>query len=150
MTAPTITHVRRIRATPARVWNAFVDPDDLMHWWGPDSGPTLSAQTDVRVGGKYHIVFETAQGERFESHGEYLELDPPRRLVMSFWFSAQPDVRSRVTVAIVPVAGGAELTVRHDNFSNDGLPITVEDGWEGALAKIAAHLERPGNQEGSL
>jgi uncharacterized protein YndB with AHSA1/START domain len=142
MKSPTLTHVRRIRATPERVWNAFVDPNELVHWWGPDSGPTHSAHTDVRVGGTDQIVFETAQGERFESHGEYLELDPPRRLVMSFWFSATPNKRSRVTVTITPSAGGAELTVRHDGFSDEGLPVTHEDGWDGALAKMAARLER--------
>ncbi|HTQ41277.1 MAG TPA: SRPBCC domain-containing protein, partial [Polyangiaceae bacterium] len=76
--APSLTYVRRIRATPAKVWNAFVDPRELVHWWGPDAGPTLSAETDVRIGGAFKIVFRTMAGEQFESHGEYLELDPPR------------------------------------------------------------------------
>jgi uncharacterized protein YndB with AHSA1/START domain len=148
---PILVYKRRIRASPARVWNAFVDPRELVHWWGPDAGPTLSAETDVRVGGAYKVVFLTAAGERFESHGEYLELDPPRRLVMSFWFSITPDVRSLVTVTIVAVGEGAEVTVQHDGFSDDGLPISHADGWKGAIGKMAARLESPGErkQEGT-
>jgi uncharacterized protein YndB with AHSA1/START domain len=145
--APSLTYVRRIRATPAKVWNAFVDPLELVHWWGPDAGPTLSAETDVRVGGTFKIVFRTTGGERFESHGEYLELDPPRRLVMSFWFSVTPHLRSRVSVAIVAAGDGAEVTVTHDGFSDEGLPITHEEGWKGALDKMAARLESPAERE---
>ena len=139
--APSLTYVRRIRTTPAKVWNAFVDPRELVHWWGPDAGPTLSAETDLRVGGAFKIVFRTAAGEQFESHGEYLELDPPRRLVMSFWFSITPHIRSRVAVSIVAAGDGAEVTVTHDGFSDEDLPVTHEEGWKGALAKMAARLE---------
>jgi uncharacterized protein YndB with AHSA1/START domain len=139
--APSLTYVRRIRATPAKVWNAFVDPRELVHWWGPDAGPTLSAETDVRVGGAFKIAFRTMDGERYENQGEYLELDPPRHLVMSWWFSATPGVRSRVTVSIEPIDDGVEVTVKHDGFSDEGMRITHEKGWAGALDKMAARVE---------
>jgi uncharacterized protein YndB with AHSA1/START domain len=86
-------------------------------------------------------------GERFESHGEYLELDPPRRLVMSFWFSVTPDVRSRVTITIAAVDDATEVTVKHDGFKDEGLPTTHLEGWKGALGKMAAHLEGPTERE---
>ena len=114
---------------------------------GAGRGPTLSAETDVRVGGTFKIVFRTMGGERFESHGEYLELDPPRRLVMSSWFSVTPHLRSRVTVSIVAAGNGAEVTVMHDGFSDEDLPITHEEGWKGALGKMAARLESPTERE---
>jgi uncharacterized protein YndB with AHSA1/START domain len=139
--APSLTYVRRIRATPAAVWNAFVDPRELVHWWGPDAGPTLSAETDLRVGGRFKIAFRTLDGGHYENQGEYLELDPPRRLVMSWWFTAEPSVRSRVTVLIEPSVDGVDLTIRHDGFSDDGLPITHESGWAGAIEKMATRLE---------
>jgi uncharacterized protein YndB with AHSA1/START domain len=145
--APSLTYVRRIRTTPSRAWNAFVDPRELLHWWGPDAGPTISAETDVRVGGAFKIVFRTAAGEQFESHGEYLEVDPPSRLVMSTWFSITPQIRSRVTVSIVAIDHGVEVTVTHDGFSDQDLPITHEDGWKGALAKMVARLESSTEKE---
>jgi uncharacterized protein YndB with AHSA1/START domain len=139
--APSLRYVRRIRATPAKVWNAFVDPLEIMHWWGPDEGPTLSAQTDLRVGGRFRVAFCTVRGERFENVGEYLEVDPPRRLVMSWWFSATPHLRSVVTVSINAVDGGAEVTIQHDGFSDDGLPVSHAAGWAGALTKLAQRVE---------
>jgi uncharacterized protein YndB with AHSA1/START domain len=144
--ATSLTYVRRIRAKPAKVWNAFVDPREIVHWWGPDAGPTLSAETDVRVGGAFKIVFRTLAGETFESHGEYLELDPPRRLVMSFWFSITPHLRSRVAISIVAVGDGTELTILHNGFSDADLPVTHEEGWKGAIGKMAARLEREEEQ----
>jgi uncharacterized protein YndB with AHSA1/START domain len=145
--APSLTYVRRIRATPAQVWNAFVDPRELVHWWGPDAGPTLSAETDVRVGGTFTIAFRTMDGERHENRGEYLELDPPKRLVMSWWFSSTPHVRSRVTVSIVDIDDGVEVTVKHDGFSDEGMRITHEKGWEGALRKMAARVQNASEKE---
>ena len=145
--APSLTYVRRIRATPARVWNAFVDPRELVHWWGPDAGPTLSAEADVRVGGAFRIAFRTMDGDRHETHGEYLEIDAPNRLVMSWWLSDTPGVRSRVTVSIVAVHDGAEITVKHDGFRDEGLRVTHQDGWAAALGKMAARLEAQEEQE---
>lgn len=145
--AQSLTYVRRIRATPAKVWNAFIDPLELVHWWGPDAGPTLSAETDVRVGGAFRIAFRTMDGERHETRGEYLDLDPPKRLVMSWWLSDAPSVRSRVTVSIVAVREGVEVTVKHDGFSDEGLPVTHEQGWVGAIGKMAARVEAQEEQE---
>ena len=145
--APSLTYVRRIRATPAKVWNAFVDPRELLHWWGPDAGPTLSAETDVRVGGTFKIAFRTMDGEHHENHGEYLEVDPPKRLVMSWWLSDTPQLRSLVTVSLVAVDEGVEVTVKHDGFSDDGVRITHEKGWEGALRKMAARVQNAPERE---
>jgi uncharacterized protein YndB with AHSA1/START domain len=136
-----LTFVRHIRAAPEKVWNAFVDPREILCWWGPDAGPTVSAETDVRVGGGFKVVFETLTGERFENNGKYLELDPPRRIVMSWRLSATPGIESRVTVSIEATQAGSKLTIQHDGFSDDGLAATHEQGWTGAIDKMIAHLE---------
>ncbi|HEY2511447.1 MAG TPA: SRPBCC domain-containing protein [Polyangiaceae bacterium] len=145
--APSLTYVRRIRATLAKVWNAFVDPRELLHWWGPDAGPALSAETDVRVGGAFRISFRTMDGELHETRGEYLDLDPPKRLLMSWWLSDTPGVRSRVSISIVAVHEGVEVTVKHDGFSDEGLRVTHEQGWVTAIDKMAAHVEAQEEQE---
>jgi len=46
-----LTLVRRIRARPAILFEALTTPDGIAHWWGPDAGPVLFAETDVRTGG---------------------------------------------------------------------------------------------------
>jgi uncharacterized protein YndB with AHSA1/START domain len=145
--APSLTYVRRIRAKPAAVFQAFVDPRELVHWWGPDEGPTLSAETDVRVGGRFRVVFRTMHGELHECNGEYLEIAPPRRLVMSWWWSAAPDQRSQVTVSIDPIDEGAQLTVLHEGFVDTATRDGHEVGWAGAIDKMAKHLESANEKE---
>jgi uncharacterized protein YndB with AHSA1/START domain len=34
-----------------RVFRAFTDPDELVHWWGPMNVRTSMAEIDLRVGG---------------------------------------------------------------------------------------------------
>ena len=57
-TKPSLTIVRRIKATPAKVYAALTEPAKMMRWWGPDAGPTLSAEADVRPGGRLSVVPE--------------------------------------------------------------------------------------------
>jgi uncharacterized protein YndB with AHSA1/START domain len=45
---PSVTIVRRIKAPPAKVYAALTEPKLMIRWWGPDAGPTLSAEADVR------------------------------------------------------------------------------------------------------
>jgi len=118
------------------VFAAFVEPAHIMKWWGPDAGPTLLAETDVRVGGRFRVVFETLDGERHENRGEYLEIDAPARLVMAWWWASTPERRSRVTVAIRPISGGSELTIHHEMFFDAATRDNHLSGWNGTLDKL--------------
>lgn len=57
-----VTIVRRIKAPPAAVWAAITQPDQMMQWWGPDAGPTLSVEAEVRPGGRFSVVFRLENG----------------------------------------------------------------------------------------
>ncbi len=145
--APGLKHVRRMRAAPEKVFQAFVDPREIVHWWGPDAGPVLSAETDVRVGGRFRVAFRTMDGELHESCGEYLEIDAPRRLVMAWWWSITPHLRSRVTVSIDPIDEGAQLTLLHEGFADTESRDSHEAGWGGALDKLATLVESAPEEE---
>ena len=145
--APSLKHVRRMRAAPEKVFQAFVDPREIVHWWGPDEGPVLSAETDVRVGGPFRVAFRTRDGELHESCGEYLEIDAPRRLVMSFWWSSTPHLRTRVTVSIDPIDEGAQVTLLHEGFADTVSRDSHEGGWAGALDKLATRVESTPDEE---
>jgi uncharacterized protein YndB with AHSA1/START domain len=50
MTDTTLTLVRRMAASPDTVFDALTRPEQIALWWGPDAGPVLVTETDVRVG----------------------------------------------------------------------------------------------------
>jgi len=79
-----LTLVRRIEAQPSIVFDAVTSAEGIAQWWGPDEGPVLLAEADVRVGGRYRLRFRMLDGTGHESSGVYLELVRPERVVMSW------------------------------------------------------------------
>src|SRR5262249_34104924 len=71
---PSLTLVRRTRARPAIVFEALTTPEGIASWWGPDDGPVLLAESELRVGGRFRVRFRMLDGSEHESSGEYLEV----------------------------------------------------------------------------
>ena len=74
--------VTRVVNGPARiVFEAWTKPELFQRWWVPKSAPItlLSCEQDVRVGGKYKLVFG-ANGSTMEFFGTYTEVKPHVRL----------------------------------------------------------------------
>ncbi|NNE11109.1 MAG: SRPBCC domain-containing protein [Ilumatobacter sp.] len=110
-----------IDAPPAAVYDLWTTADGLCAWWG------VAASVDVRVGGSIEVDID---GEHVMI-GEFLELDPPHRLAMTFgWRDGElPPGASTVEVTFDPRAGGGTtVTLRHA-----GLPVDFVDshvrGW---------------------
>jgi uncharacterized protein YndB with AHSA1/START domain len=135
--------VRRIAARPAIVFDALTTPEGIAHWWGPDDGPVLIAETDVRVGGRFRVRFRMRDGSEHESSGKYLEVRRPERLVMSWnWLCGEEDPNeSRVEIDLRQVAGGTELTLIHSALFSEETRRSHEEGWSGALDKLVRHFE---------
>lgn len=131
-----LTLVRRIRARPETLFTAMTEPEGIAQWWGPDSGPVLFAETDVRVGGSFRVRFATLDGGEHESFGTYLEVDPPRRLAMSWQWTSDEDVESRVEIDLRAVDEGTELTFTHAQLLDDEARVNHAEGWNGALDKL--------------
>ena len=75
---PSLTLKRRIKASPKAVYAAWTDPKKIVKWFGPDAGPVEHAELDLRVGGRYSIVFRTENGEEHHVSGVYREVVPMR------------------------------------------------------------------------
>jgi uncharacterized protein YndB with AHSA1/START domain len=140
-----LTLVRRIAARPQIVFEALTTPEGIRHWWGPDAGPVLHAETEVRVGGRYRVRFRLLDGSEHESAGEFLELDPPRRIVMSWqWMAGGPAEESgavsQVEIDLRPIGVGTELTFTHARLRTEASRSSHEDGWSDALDKLTRYL----------
>jgi uncharacterized protein YndB with AHSA1/START domain len=144
-----LTLVRRIAARPSIVFDALTTPEGIAHWWGPDDGPVLVAETDVRVGGRFRVRFRMRDGSEHESSGEYLEVRSPERLVMSWrWLCGEEDPNeSRVEIDLRPVPGGTELTLTHSALFSEETRRSHEEGWSGALDKLVRRFAKESNKE---
>lgn len=73
-----VSNDRVIAHPPERVYGAFADPEQLIHWWGPD-GFTNSVQAfDLRPGGAFRITMHNSRGQHFDNDKTFHEVTPQR------------------------------------------------------------------------
>jgi uncharacterized protein YndB with AHSA1/START domain len=140
---PSVTIVRRIKASPARVYAAITEPEQMLQWWGPDAGPTLRAEADVRPGGRFSVVFQLLNGDEHNPTGIYKEVIPERKLVFTWEWPGMPERESLVTFLLEPFEGGTRLTLIHERLPDEEARKSHEDGWCGLLDKLPVFLGEP-------
>jgi uncharacterized protein YndB with AHSA1/START domain len=144
-----ITLVRRIKARPSIVFDALTTAEGISEWWGPDHVPIVRVQVDARVGGAYRVRFRTLDGREHEAYGTFLELAPPRRIVMSWHYAlgGEADERgrsSRIEIDLVPFDGGTDLRFTHAELASDASELSHAWGWTGSLDKLVRYAEDAG------
>jgi uncharacterized protein YndB with AHSA1/START domain len=137
---PSLTLKRRLNAPPETVYAAWTDPKKLVHWFGPDQGPVTKAETDVRVGGRFHVVFQTEDGEEHDVSGIYRVVVPNQKLQFTWAWRTMPERESLVTVIVRPDGDGSLLTLIHEQFFDEPARDRHEWGWTGSLNKLEKAL----------
>jgi uncharacterized protein YndB with AHSA1/START domain len=137
-----VTLVRRIGARPPIVFDAVTSAEGIAQWWGPDAGPVLVAEADVRVGGRYRVRFRMLDGSEHESSGAFLELVKPELAVLSWCWKGgvEGPGESRLEMRLRPIAEGTELTLIHSLLHDQETRRGHEAGWAGALDKLETHF----------
>jgi uncharacterized protein YndB with AHSA1/START domain len=143
MSTGTVRLHRVIRATPAKVYRAFLEADAMAKWLPPYGFTCKVHHMDARVGGTFKMSFanfSTGRGHSFG--GEYRELVSNERIRYSDKFD-DPNLPGEMetTVTLRKVACGTELTV-----VQDGIPqaIPVEMcylGWQESLTQLLQLVE---------
>jgi uncharacterized protein YndB with AHSA1/START domain len=130
-----VTH--RFTASPERVFDAWLDPEKARQFlFATPTGQMVRAETDPRVGGHYTFT-DRRDGDDVVHTGEYLEIDRPRRLVFTLVVPKYSSETSRVTIEIVPLASGCELTLTHDGILLEYKERSAE-GWSKIFAGLSA------------
>lgn len=137
---------RVIRASRQRVFEAWTRPAEIRKWFGPAGSEVLEAEADVRQGGRWSITTRHLSPDGGEEHrcgafGEYITIVPNRLLRFTWTPNSSPNEETLVTIELQDVAGGTELTLRHERFANELSRAGHEQGWTGTLVKLAAFLE---------
>jgi uncharacterized protein YndB with AHSA1/START domain len=129
---------RTLPAPPERVWHALTDARALAGWFWPQLDNTV--EIDLRPGGTYRI---TGPKAGIAVAGEYLAVDPPRRLVFTWWWDGEPE-QSHVTVELRASPDGTVLTLVHDRFREESTRDQHAQGWHDCLDRLPDWLVTAG------
>jgi uncharacterized protein YndB with AHSA1/START domain len=131
-----------IAAPPARVFAALTQSEEIVRWWGSDELYRTTAWTaDFRVGGRWRADGVGADGSPFFVEGEFLEIDPPHRLVQTWRPPFDGGHTTTLSYRLEPTELGTRVTLRHSGFT--GRPDSCRshaNGWVRVFGWLAAHL----------
>jgi uncharacterized protein YndB with AHSA1/START domain len=129
-----VTREIAIDASPETVWQFFVDPEKATRWMGQ------AATLDPRPGGVYRV--EVIPGHT--ARGEFVELDPPRRLVQTWGWEAGedgprsvPPGASTIEIELVSDGDGTVVRFTHRDLPDAAAAESHAHGWDHYFARLA-------------
>ena len=135
-------------APPDRVFDAWTRGEALTQWMRPYDMAVATAEADLRIGGYYRVALRGREGGRTNEvviFGEYLEVEPPRRLRFT-WES--PVTFGRPTIVTLSISGRGPgeaetlLELTHERLHDDLSVERHEAAWEELFGKLAEFLAR--------
>ncbi|CAB3825415.1 SRPBCC family protein [Achromobacter piechaudii] len=143
MTTGTVNFHRVLRASPDRIYRAFLEADAVAKWLPPYGFTCQVHELDAKVGGKYRMSFRNfGSGQIHAFGGEYLELVPGEKLRYSDRFD-DPNMPGEMitTIQLRKVMCGTEITIEQS-----GIPAAIPTemcylGWQESLLQLARLVE---------
>ncbi len=140
--AETLVLQRHLKAAPARVFDALTRTEELAAWFGPEAVAIRNLEADVRPGGAYRLEMHNEDGSFYALAGQYLEVDPPSRLVMTWvWENGEyAGQETLVSIVLRPAPGGTQLELTHENLAGIEARDKHEGGWSSTFDSLDKHL----------
>ncbi len=131
-------YVTYIRTTPEKLWQALIDPEFTRQYW-----VETWQECEWRAGSPWRLMIPDG---RVGDSGEVLEIEPKRKLVLSWRNEFKPEMReegySRLTYELEQVGGSVKLTVLHEmDVPKSKLIDAVSNGWPHLLSSLKSLLE---------
>ena len=135
MTDPVVVLTRFLPASPAEVFAAFVDAEEIRRWWGPRGCETTEAEVDLRPGGRCRWVMRFDNEVRV-LYGQVVEFEQDRRLVLKNMWDDPENPATLITIEIRARGAGSELTIRHEDLPAEPSPDDFRRGWTSSLSRL--------------
>jgi uncharacterized protein YndB with AHSA1/START domain len=139
----TVRFHRVLRATPERVYRAFLDPDAMVKWLPPNGFTGKVHHVDAKVGGTYKMSFTNfSSGHSHSFGGTYLELVPDERIRHTDKFD-DPNMpgEMHVSITLKKVSCGTELSIVQEGIPDFIPPEACCLGWQESLTLMAKLVE---------
>ena len=139
----TVRFHRVLRASPEKVYRAFLAPDAMAKWLPPNGFTANVHQMDAKVGGTYKMSFTNfTTGKSHSFGGTYVELTPHERIRYTDKFD-DPNLpgEMQTTITLTKVSCGTDLSI-----AQEGVPGVIPAeacylGWQESLAQLAKLVE---------
>jgi uncharacterized protein YndB with AHSA1/START domain len=154
----TILATIEVNAPPERVFKAL-STNEQERWWGSDQMyRQVGWKGDLRKGGKWSTVVKRADGHTLTAHGEYIEVDSPRKIVHTRQFDwDQPTLKpaereafkaflgpsgspTTITFQLEATPNGTRVTLRDEGFRGSLVADPTASHWEQVLSWLEAHM----------
>jgi uncharacterized protein YndB with AHSA1/START domain len=138
MDKPKFVYVTYIRTTPEKLWQALTDPEFTRRYWCE-----TTHESEWKVGSSWRIMIPDG---RVADGGEILEIEPLRKLVLSWRNEFKPELHtegySRLTYELEQQGESVKLTVIHESeIPGSKLIEAVSNGWPAILSSLKSLLE---------
>lgn len=142
-----MTFSRTFDAPRELVWRAMSQPEHVIGWWGPHGHKNKVLAFDWQVGGKWKIESTLPDGQALVFHGEYREIEPPRKVVQTFGVEGMYDGGYSIDTVELEEVGGKTIYRAHselpsvearDGMMESGMEVGMRQGFE----RLDAMLEQ--------
>jgi uncharacterized protein YndB with AHSA1/START domain len=143
VTLPSDTEIlitRQFDAPAALVYRAYTTPELVRRWYGFDTSVWKVCEIDLRVGGTWRYVIQEPDFE-VGFHGEFRELEAPRRLVSTEVFEGMPDASALDIIDFDEVDGVTTMRMLVQHTEQAHRDAHIESGMEGGMQVSMDRLE---------
>jgi len=121
----------RVKASPETLWEFFTDPEKMTRWKG------RTADLDPRPGGVHRVQIN----DQAIAVGEYLEVEPHTRILLTWGWEGHPEVpagSTRVEVTLEPDGEETVVRLRHADLPSEAQRSEHTDGWQHYLGRLSS------------
>lgn len=134
-----VTIVRELAASPAVIFRAFFDPDQLSNFWGPVGMTTPADRIVIEPvpGGRFETVMvNDATGEEYPTGGRFVAIDEP-----TSWSFEEPDIGMVTATTLEDLGDGrTRMTIHQTNVPSMFRSPEARAGFETAIDKAEAYF----------
>ena len=145
----TLELTRFIRAPREKVFDAFVDENQLQRWHCPRGMSVHSASVDARVDGAWHVDMKTRDQQHHRVGGQYREIRRPQRLAYTWVWQdgaeAMAGLQTLIEIDFVSRDDGTEIRMRHSGFPADAARQGHAGGWNSVFNRLTDLLDPQGS-----
>jgi uncharacterized protein YndB with AHSA1/START domain len=145
VTLPTdeqILITREFAAPKHLVYKAYTTPDLVRRWWSGERGEVTSCEIDLRVGGTWRYVMVANEGFEVAFHGEYREIVPNERLVMTEVYEGMPNAEAVDHITFTETDGRTTLTMLVQHRNQEDRDAHLNSGMEAGMQEAMDRLEQ--------